>query len=369
MNFTPLHVLAQETATLAAVRIRGRNKVRWDGIGHTTNGHLRQSGGDDYPEWDKQLITYQWEGLPEVDWESFEDGDPEIEEGIVCYTDGSQIDEGPVGFGFVARLPEVVEGSGSLGLGRTVFQGEVFAVQRAASMMEDMEAKGPKHFYIDSQSAIRALNKIECESKTVENCRSVLTKLGKRGKITLHWVKAHVGHSLNERADVLAKAGTEEVVLEEVPFPPATIRQQVQDKGRRRWEKEWRGHPSCRQTKLFMPEPQPDMARAIFGMDRQDISAIIQFITGHNYLKYHLYNTNRAGDKICRKCQEAVETAWHLVAECLAMYEERLEIFHARHVEGLPKPKQVIRFAQSFTVERLMEQKESLWEEPQDPQD
>ena len=150
--------------------------MRWNGLGHSAKGHLRLSGVDDYPEWDKQLVTYQWEGLPEVDWDSFEEGDPEIEEGIECYTDGSQIDEGPVGFGFIAHLPEVVEGSGSLGLGRTVFQGEVFAVQRAASMMEDLEAMGPKHFYIDSQPAIRALNNIECESKTVENCRRILTK-------------------------------------------------------------------------------------------------------------------------------------------------------------------------------------------------
>ena len=38
MNFTPLHILAQEMATLAGIRIRGRNKVRWEVLGSVTNG-------------------------------------------------------------------------------------------------------------------------------------------------------------------------------------------------------------------------------------------------------------------------------------------------------------------------------------------
>ena len=162
----------------------------------------------------------------------------------------------------------------------------------------------------------------------------------------------------------MAKAGTEEVVLDEVPLPPATIRQQVKERGHRRWEREWRGHPTCRQTKLFMPAPQATMANAIFGMDRHDFSAMVQFITGHNYLKYHLYNTNRAENKACRKCQEADETAWHLAEECPAMQETRLNIFLVRQVTEAPKPEQIIRFAQVFEVEWLMEQKESLLQDP-----
>ena len=64
------------------------------------------------------------------------------------------------------------------------------------------------NIFIDNQATILSLTKPECTRKTTYNCRQKLIELGTRRHVRLHWVKAHAGHELNERADKLAKLGT-----------------------------------------------------------------------------------------------------------------------------------------------------------------
>ena len=63
-------------------------------------------------------------------------------------------------------------------------------------------------FYSDSQASLSALNKLTIKSHTVEKCINTLNELGKKNKIHLRWVKAHVGIPGNEIADFLAKRGS-----------------------------------------------------------------------------------------------------------------------------------------------------------------
>ncbi len=58
------------------------------------------------------------------------------------------------------------------------------------------------------QSALHALNAITFNSILVRQCMDALNTLSKTNSVTLRWVKAHVGHKLNEEADDLAKCGT-----------------------------------------------------------------------------------------------------------------------------------------------------------------
>ena len=56
--------------------------------------------------------------------------------------------------------------------------------------------------YIDSLAAIQAIFSDTVNSKTVLAAIEAANKLGEENYITINWVKAHNGYSLNERDSV-----------------------------------------------------------------------------------------------------------------------------------------------------------------------
>ena len=96
----------------------------------------------------------------------------------------------------------------NLGPRASAFQGEVFAVHKAAEWLQEEEDTSSLHFFIDSQAAFLALAQITCTSHIVSHCKAIIVELLQHRPVTLHWVKAHVGHETNEEADRAAKFGT-----------------------------------------------------------------------------------------------------------------------------------------------------------------
>ena len=203
---------------------------------------------------------YIWKDRPQLDVDSLIHGSPYVEEGIICYTDGSQmkqedISEGPneirennprpprvpillgkkedmgeTGFGFLIQKDgrPTLKHWGNLGPSATVFQAEVFAVNKAADMIIEYEEPSEVHFYVDSQAALLAITSVECTSKTVYACIQALQKLIRAGyKVILHWVNAHEGHELNEEVDRLAKFGTTSQWKYEVPVSWSHIKNEL----------------------------------------------------------------------------------------------------------------------------------------------
>ena len=131
LGYIPLELLAQEMTMRTFLRIQGRNCSLWDGIGRgKQRGHLFLVGSS-MPEFfssDRIPLVMDWD-VPEV---VIGDGTPMGGE-LFCYTDGSQIDDGEVGFGFTlvkeadSMTPQ--NESGNLGYDASVFQGEIFAIQ------------------------------------------------------------------------------------------------------------------------------------------------------------------------------------------------------------------------------------------------
>ena len=104
------------------------------------------------------------------------------------------------------------EGSRRIQDEATVFQAEIMAIKMA------MEALGsnlqPQDRYIkifsDSQAAIRALNSSTVTSQLVKDTVYELNKIGANvDRLEIAWIKAHVGHPGNERADELAREACE----------------------------------------------------------------------------------------------------------------------------------------------------------------
>ena len=147
----------------------------------------------------------------------------------------------------------------------------------------------------------------------------MLAQLEEARPVTLHWVKAYAGHELNEEADRAAKFGTFSRCTYTVPLAEATIKAELRGALRKEWTSCWRAEPTCRQTRLILPKPAPQPASFLFKLTRHNLSMMVQFISGHNHLKYHQTLTGKSQISQCRLCEEDTETAWHLLNTCPAL--------------------------------------------------
>lgn len=327
----PLDIFVGGEAAKAAKRIQKRNRPKWDGIGAgNKRGHLRWirnnyeiEGGDI----DVATPKFQWGNNFSIDYDSFGKGEPLAFPDLGCYTDGSHID-GNTGWGFCARDASDLDlrKKGSLGEKATVFQAEIYAIDQAARYITNLEGRSVV-IHVDSQAALLALDKYITTSITVQNCIEALNILGTKMRVTLRWVKAHVGHPLNELADELAKEGAagggDHNLL---PLSMAVFKDVVQKTTQRRWANRWEQDKAYRQTKIWFPVPQ-NRVKHFMMLSRAELGVMVQFITGHNYLNYHMNNVDKSTNPLCRLCGENVETSWHLISDCPVLWAERFDIF------------------------------------------
>lgn len=83
-------------------------------------------------------------------------------------------------------------------------------------LLEIRNGRGDVHFFVDSRSALESLvSRNPVHNDIADQCRAILTDLKKRErKITFTWIPSHVGIINNERADKLAKLGTEKEIID-----------------------------------------------------------------------------------------------------------------------------------------------------------
>jgi ribonuclease HI len=60
---------------------------------------------------------------------------------------------------------------------------------------------------VDSQAAIKTVTKNKNYSRLVEHTKKALDTLGRKYRVTIHWIKAHQAWIFNKAADMAAKAG------------------------------------------------------------------------------------------------------------------------------------------------------------------
>ena len=335
-DIPPLAEYLRARAVMTMERVTKRNGTTWDGIGQNNHrGHIflaqkskRSLGMGEVtltPPIDEDNFVTNFT----VNTASFEYGEPpgagELPGWLQVYTDGSQID-GATGWGYHVVDPpnDPKDGSGRLSEGATVFQAEVTAIQKAAESLLETQHEQIA-FFVDSQAALKAIIKQTIDSTLVAECVNTLNTLGGQKRVSLNWIKAHVGHEHNEAVDALAKQGTTEEVQEGEGFslPPSFYKRRLKESMYESWEKEWRRESTCRQTRCFLPSPDPTFSKHLLRLGRDKLSLAVQALTGHNNLNYHRFNMEKSDTDLCRLCGEHREEAWILLTECPALAATR----------------------------------------------
>ena len=283
---------------------------------------------------------------------------------ICCYTDGSLLN-GRAGCGIhTTHLNRVIyNGNFYLGTNTTVFQAEVTAIEKSASWLSDNNYQHKTiTFFTDSQACMAALNNLTKNSKTVDKCINALNKLGTYNKIHIKWIKAHVGTPGNECADFLAKKGSTlgEGHSRDMSVPLIKVKRDIEIFYYKRWYQTWHDYQHARQTKIWFQKPDQIKSKKLFGLNRENLSLMIQFLTGHNKLKRHRNIQNNINDPhSCRLCLEEEESSHHVIAECPATQYFRWKIFHTTTVlQNHPvwTVRQILEFLKESKVGKMLKE-------------
>ncbi|GBL92325.1 hypothetical protein AVEN_35861-1 [Araneus ventricosus] len=178
-------------------------------------------------EYEKRIQP--WKTL-KIDWNYY----MEEMKGLMIFTDGSKMD-GRVGCVFVVfyNKTELDYRKFRLNESSTAFVAEVIAIQQAVQYVRANDL-GQANIISDSRSALMALSAVEEARDIINNIKEY------KGKITLTWIRAHMGNFGNGRADQLAKEATL-ISDETISFVPS--RNKIRNEGNKiikdLWQNRW----------------------------------------------------------------------------------------------------------------------------------
>ena len=137
---------------------------------------------------------------------------------------------------------------------------------------------------------------------------------------------------------------------------------QIDNYFQKKWSKAWKSYDQARQTKIWFPKPDCKKSIQLLTMQRNNLSRLVQFLTGHNKLKRHKNLQNGVNDPhSCRLCLEEEESSFHVIAECPATQAARSGVFKLPTPTTLPNPpdwtvRQVDRFLKESQVGNMLDQ-------------
>ena len=260
------------------------------------------------------------------------------ERDVICYTDGSKLDDGKAGAGAVimedgheAALHE------HLGKTTTVYQAEVRAIELATGHLLESGTSGRTIvFRVDNRAAIQSLGCPRTSKRSVKECFKALQKLSQNNMVTIEWVPGHAGVPGNEWADAEAKKGAKEAPFGPEPFAPvadAFIKERVATFFEGEHQNAWWGENRFRMTKESVGWAGKTLPKRLLGLNRESLRHLVQLITGHCILEQHRFRSNPlVEDPICPKCGEEVDTPQHLVGVCNRYRRLRESIFGSEQI-------------------------------------
>lgn len=240
------------------------------------------------------------------------------------FSDGSKVgDEGHVGSAFVVfhNGEEIASKRLKLPPHCTVFTAEVVGIAAALEWCEE-SGIGEAVLCSDSQAAVAAFANSASRIARVAAVRPVERRLRDRGvRVSLMWVKAHVGLEGNERADRLAnEARTEgEPVVSSVP--KCFIKRTHREESMVAWQREWGRSTHGRKVYEMYP-----FVRDAVSSKLQTDHYTTQVLTGHGEFNAYLFLRKLVESPKCPLCDADEDTVDHFLYECSGLEYCRLGV-------------------------------------------
>ena len=278
---------------------------------------------------------------------------------VNCFTDGSKTDIG-AGAAYIIKGNQIkAQDYIHLGQYATVFQAEIRAISMAAITLLDRGIKGKNiNFYVDSQSAIKALQSYTTFMKSVLECKKLVNKVGEANTICINWIPGHTGQLGNEIADRLAKLGADmeaDGAEPRVAISQCVIKSATEKWFRNRQDQDWQNRVDCRQTKLVLPATGHRWEKCTKYLNRNEMRILTQIATGHGCLRRHKFIMGLVDSPNCELCGEE-QTPIHIVTECPALCGQRVHILNRPTItiEMIRdyNPGKIVRFAKITDIWR-----------------
>ena len=178
-------------------------------------------------------------------------------------------------------------------------------------------------FYIDNQATLHSINQVKIQGIIKNKLILAIKKFYTKHNISInfYWVKGHSGVYGNELADGQAKLGAQNGPIIQVQQSLTYIKSTLKKRMIAAWNNEWNRLVDCRQSrKIITYIPSKKQAQYLLKKRRKVCRKLVALLTGHNFLRYHLFklyvNNNPNFSPCCRFCENDVETSWHLLMEC-----------------------------------------------------
>ena len=245
------------------------------------------------------------------------------------YTDGSAEEATKnAGWGIWIKNPNgsTEELYDACGANNSNYDAEVLAIQKYLDhlhhKLENKTAKATNVVvFTDSLSALQAMEGGEPDEalmQIVDGAAKLKSKYSVRLK--LQWIPGHIGIRGNERADALAKKGSQ-LSQPSNPITLDTAKQIIKHTYKKEWMDNWtkgstgrKVYPHMKTTKSNDPLKQ---------LKRKDQSAIFQLRTQHIPLNHHRNRLNPEVPPNCPLCDFPYETVEHVLFNCKGLEDLR----------------------------------------------
>ena len=166
-------------------------------------------------------------------------------------------------------------------------------------------------------------------------------------RLTLAWIKAHVGFEGNELADTAAKQGALEPEMSikiDIPTSRTEINNKLKELIQDKWMLRWSTSTDYKHSKKFTTKPTPNLAKKILQLPRLKMRRLVEIITGHNNLSYFQFKIDPDVNRLCRFCEEQNETFHYFITDCPRLRQFRTDtvgVFDSK----LWKPTELLNFS------------------------